>query len=163
MARPWTQTWLSVAAWAQTSPWPWIVSQTTPVRLFFTTVVFPVQPLFIVHKPLFFSVSPTSPPRTYLFICLWLSCAHPDCVCSLKYMHSFFFFNLSTLHPTHCPPPSYPLPQFFPPSASECVGSPRVSPNPDTSLCETRHFSLEGRQSSQAWRTYPMYRQHLLG
>lgn len=34
---PWTQTWLSVAAWAGTSPWPQVAAQTPHIRLFLSS------------------------------------------------------------------------------------------------------------------------------
>lgn len=34
---PWTQTWLSVAAWAGTSPWPQVAAQTPHIRLLLTS------------------------------------------------------------------------------------------------------------------------------
>lgn len=39
---PWTQTWPSSAAWAGTSPGPQVEVQATLIRLFLTTLTFPV-------------------------------------------------------------------------------------------------------------------------
>ena len=71
------------------------------------------------------------------------------------------FFNLFTLHPAHCSPPSYPqsFPNPPPPAPFLTFQGPTLALQVYVML--GTFFPIEVRQDSQARRTYPMYRQQL--
>jgi hypothetical protein len=81
----------------------------------------------------------------------------------------FIYFNLFTLHTTHCHPPGYPLSQSFPhpplPFSSEGCEPPGYPSTLALQVSARLGVSspTEGRQSIPARRTYPMDRQQLLG